>query len=190
MALFNLFKKSPKNGDTAKPNILIILPMFHLMTGQQPFADMTEDYDDPKLNMLSVYAALYKVYCYNKLLLEKFGKDIYYTTIFEKQREKLAANDLALSEQYTLLMRMIYEIDQLEAKQDTPDLEGTIAYALINKEIEFADVKDDENARAEWMVKISEVLKTYKAGIGEFFNTCWKNSGFTQNELEAWLTKA
>jgi hypothetical protein len=190
MDIFNLFKKAPKTGDTSKPNILVILPMFHLMTGQEPFADMTHDYDDPKLNMLSIYAAHYKVYCYNKLLLEKFDKDIYYTTIFEKQREKLAANDLALSEHYTLLMRMIYELDQLEAKQDAPDLEGMIAYALINKEKEFADIKDHENARAEWMIKISEVLKTYKAGIGEFFGNCWKNSGFTKKELEAWLTKA
>lgn len=190
MSLFNFFKRTPKSGDTAKPNILIILPMYHLMTGQEPFADMAEDYDDPKLNALSVYAGLYKVYCYNKLLLEKFGNDIYYTTIFEKQREKLAANDLGLSEQYTLLMRMIYELDQVNAKDSEFDLESLVAYALINKETEFASIKDDENARAEWMIKISEILKTYKAGIGEFFSNCWKNSGFTKDELEAWLTKA
>ena len=190
MALFNLFKKTPKSGDTGKPNILIILPIYHLMTGQEPFADMTEEYDNPKLNTLSVYAALYKVYCYNKLLLEKFGKDIYYTTIFDKQREKLAVNDLNLSEEFTLLMRMFYELEQVDAKEPDGDLESLIAFALINKEKEFFDIKQDENAQVEWMAKISEILKTYKAGISEFFSNCWKNSGFTKNELEEWLTKA
>ncbi len=85
---------------------------------------------------------------------------------------------------------MIYEIDQLAAKEANPDLEGMLAYAIINKEKEFSDVKGNANVQAEWMAKISEILKAYKIGISEFFNNCWKNSGFSQSELEAWLTKA
>ena len=194
MSLLNFFKRSPKSsdktGDTGKPNILIILPTYYLMSGEEPFADMSKDYKDPKLDLLSVYTALYKVYCYNKLLLEKFGKDIYYSTIFEKQREKIAANSLEVSEQFSLLMRMFHEIDELEAKEANPDLESWIAIALIKKEKEFLDVRDDEIRRVEWTVKIANNLKTSREAMNGYFENCWKNSGFSKSELEEWLTKS
>jgi hypothetical protein len=194
MSLLKFFqresKKSDKNGDTGKPNILITLPTYFLMTGEEPFADMATDYNDPKLDLLSVYTALHKVFCYNKLLLAKFEKDIYYSTILEKQREKIAANSLEISEQFSLLMRMFHELDELNAKESNSDLENLIAFALINKEKEFSDVKDEENARIEWMMKIANIFKINRCSIEKYFQNCWKNSGFNKSELEAWLTKS
>ncbi|NBV29272.1 hypothetical protein EBS02_09715 [bacterium] len=91
---------SDKNSETAKPNILILLPVYLLLEGKDPFADLTKDKGDAKLNAIGTYAVLYKIYCYNKLLAQKFGKDIYLSTIIEKQREKIAAADLAISEHF------------------------------------------------------------------------------------------
>lgn len=193
MALFNLFKKAPQSVDTSKPSILITLPIFHLLTGKEPFADMVEEYDNPKLSVISVYAALYKVYCYNKLLIEKIGKDIYYPMIFEKQRQKLAENDLALSEEYSLLMRMIQELDQVSTSDTDTEtgLEDLIAYAMIKKEKEFSDVNGHDVEQIEWMIRISEVLTNYNIEISAFFNdVVWTNSGFTKTEFEEWLTRA
>lgn len=190
MGLFNFLKstkKADKFGDTAKPNILIILPVFHLMTGEKPFEDMTTDYADPKLDLLSVYTVLYKIYCYNKLLLDKFEKDIYYLTILEKQRERIAADSLEISEQFTLLMRMFHELDKLNSREADSDLENLIAFALINKEDEFLEVKQDEDEGVLWMMKIADIFKQEKASIKKFFDICWKNSGFNKKELELWL---
>ncbi|MBI1348649.1 hypothetical protein GC163_20445 [bacterium] len=179
-------------GDTGKPNILIILPMYFLMNGEEPFADMVKEYDDPKQDAISVYTAIYKVYCYNKRLLEKFGKAIYHSTIIDKQREKLAATSLETSEQFAGMMKMFHDLDELDDKDDVPgsDVESAIACALIVKEPEFTDVKDDERRRVEWMIRVAAILREQRAMIEKYFENCWNNGGFNRNELEEWLTKA
>ena len=200
--MFNFMKRQKltaaaedKPGDTGKPNILIKLPVYLLITAGEPFADMAVDHNDAKLDLLSVYTALYKVYCYNKLLLAKFENDIYYATILDKQRELIAANSLDTAEQFFLLMRMFHELEALSTKKyndEDPgaDLENLIAIGLIKKEKEFADVKNDENARVDWTVKIATVLKQDRSTIEKhYFPQYWNNSGFTKSELETWLTK-
>ena len=85
-------------------------------------------------------------------------------------------------------MRMFHELDEINAKEFDSNLESLIAYALIDKEREFLDIKNDENTRAKCMLKISNVLKDERDTIEKYFENCWKNFGFSKDELKTWLT--
>ncbi|NBX66839.1 MAG: hypothetical protein EBQ96_07580 [Proteobacteria bacterium] len=160
-----------------------------MLEGKDPFADLTKDKGDAKLNAIGTYAVLYKIYCYNKLLAQKFGKDIYLSTIIEKQREKIAAADLAISEHFVAQMRMFQELEVLKERENS-EFEGLLAFTLIRREEEFSDVKDDDDFGGPlWMMKITDIFKEENKTIEEYFKLYWKNSGFNQRELESWLSQ-
>lgn len=176
-----------KTGDAGKPHILIILPVYLMLEEREPFKYQPEDHDS-KLGTISIYTLLFKIYCYNKLLLSKFRNDVYFSTIIEKQRAKIAVGDLGFSEHYILLMRMFQEIEQLHAKDTSSDLETLVAIALIKKEKEFEDIKNDDERGSEWMMKIANTLKLERAIVEKYFEGYWTNSGFNKTELQDWLS--
>lgn len=177
----------------SKPEALINLPIFLMFENEEPFNNFKGPFRSEKKQAISFAAGFYKIFMYNVWLTIKIGGPQYFNTIVEKQRERIAAADIGVSEEFVSIMNRMSSDFHTCFDGTMPDDEANFKFMhieanlLIDNDDLFSDLRGTDDQRKSMIDALINVFQSEEQILAASINKFWQNGAFNQNELRDWF---